>query len=128
MPRTLPITSRTRLRRLPARGVFDRAAIDAILDEHIVSGRWAEVRPPSVRELKATTVLALPLTEASAKVRSGPPKDEEEDYSRDVWAGVIPLRLAAGEPETDPRVPSGVAIPNYARFYRRSRKERESTP
>jgi len=226
MPRTLPITSRTRLRRLPARGVFDRAAIDAILDEgivchlgfihkgqpvviptlfarvgdviyvhgsaasrmlrsvsggcdvcltvtildglvlarsafhhsanyrsvvvfgralrvsdrtgkltalrafseHVVSGRWAEVRPPSVRELKATTVLALPLTEASAKVRSGPPKDEEEDYSRDVWAGVIPLRLAACEPETDPRVPSGVAIPDYARFYRRSRKERESTP
>jgi nitroimidazol reductase NimA-like FMN-containing flavoprotein (pyridoxamine 5'-phosphate oxidase superfamily) len=87
--------------------------------EHIAPGRWADVRPPTALELKATKVLALPLVEASAKVRSGPPIDDDEDYSRDTWAGVIPLHLAAGEPDTDARVPRGVAVPDYALDYRR---------
>ena len=93
------------------------AALEAFA-EHVVPGRWADVRPPSARELKATTVLALPLEEASAKVRTGPPVDEDEDYGLDVWAGVIPLGVVAGEPEPDGRVRPGVAVPACARAYR----------
>ena len=66
--------------------------------EHVIPGRWDEVRRPTEQELKATTVLSLPLVEVSAKVRTGPPLDDEEDYAMSVWAGVIPLGLAAGEP------------------------------
>ena len=97
------------------------AALEALSD-HVVPGRWADVRPPSARELKATSVLALPLEEASAKVRTGPPVDDEEDYALDVWAGVIPLRLAAGAPEPDERVRPGVRIPQYAIDYDASRR------
>ena len=89
------------------------------LSEHIIRGRWAEVREPTDVEMKQTTVLMLPLTEASAKVRTGPPLDDEEDYAMDVWAGVVPLRLVAGEPINDPRLPEGIQIPAYAREYRR---------
>ena len=59
--------------------------------EHIIRGRWAEVREPTEQEMKATTVLSLPLVEASAKIRTGPPLDDEEDYAMSVWAGVVPL-------------------------------------
>jgi nitroimidazol reductase NimA-like FMN-containing flavoprotein (pyridoxamine 5'-phosphate oxidase superfamily) len=83
------------------------AALRAIV-EHVAAGRWDEVRWPTETELKGTTVLALPIDEASAKVRTGPPKDDEEDYARDVWAGVIPLRLVPGEPIADPRLREGV--------------------
>ena len=89
------------------------------LSEHIIRGRWAEVREPTEQEMKATTVLSLPLVEASAKVRTGPPLDDEEDYAMDVWAGVIPLRLEAGEPVDDPRLIDGVEVPAYAREYKR---------
>ena len=89
------------------------------LSEHFIRGRWAEIREPSEQELKLTTVLSLPLVEASAKVRTGPPLDDEEDYALPVWAGIIPLRLEAGEPIKDPRLPEGIAIPGYARDYRR---------
>ena len=78
------------------------------LSEHIVRGRWADVREPTEQELRATTVLSLPLVEASAKIRTGPPLDDEEDYALPVWAGVIPLRLEAGEPIKDPRLPEGI--------------------
>ena len=71
---------------------------------HVVPGRWEEVRPPTERELKATTVLALAIEEASAKVRTGPPIDDEEDYEWPVWAGVVPLRMSVGEPVADGRV------------------------
>jgi nitroimidazol reductase NimA-like FMN-containing flavoprotein (pyridoxamine 5'-phosphate oxidase superfamily) len=87
--------------------------------EHVVRGRWEDVRNPTEQELKATTVLSLPLLEASAKVRTGPPLDDEEDYSLPVWAGVIPLRLVAGEPTNDPRLPEGIEAPGYARKYSR---------
>jgi nitroimidazol reductase NimA-like FMN-containing flavoprotein (pyridoxamine 5'-phosphate oxidase superfamily) len=70
--------------------------------ERILPGRWADVRPPSRKELKATSILRLPLDEASAKLRQGPPADDEEDYELPVWAGVIPLALRAGAPEADP--------------------------
>jgi|ERR1044072_7482214 nitroimidazol reductase NimA-like FMN-containing flavoprotein (pyridoxamine 5'-phosphate oxidase superfamily) len=109
--------------------VFGRAAVveDAeektealrALTEHIVPGRWAEVRWPNESEMKATTVLSLPLTEASAKVRTGPPIDDEEDYELNVWAGVLPLRLATGEAIKDDRLPEGINPPDYVREYRR---------
>jgi hypothetical protein len=86
------------------REVVDREekirALDAIV-EHVVLGRTALVRPPNEAELRQTMVIAMPLTEASAKVRTGPPVDDEEDYALDVWAGVIPLRLEKGEPIRD---------------------------
>jgi nitroimidazol reductase NimA-like FMN-containing flavoprotein (pyridoxamine 5'-phosphate oxidase superfamily) len=87
--------------------------------EHVVPGRWDDVREPTEQELRATTVLSLPLLEASAKVRTGPPLDDEEDYSLAVWAGVIPLRLVAGEPTNDPRLREGIEAPEYARKYNR---------
>jgi len=87
--------------------------------EHVIPGRWAEVREPTQQELAATTVLSLELAEASAKVRSGPPLDDEEDYALRVWAGVIPLHLAAGEPIKDPRLPDEVEAPSYIFNYNR---------
>jgi len=89
------------------------------LSEHIIRGRWADVREPTELEMKQTTVLSVPLVEASAKIRTGPPLDDEEDYAMDVWAGVVPLRLVAGEPIKDPRLPEGIQIPAYAREYNR---------
>jgi len=89
------------------------------LSEHFIRGRWAEVREPTEEELIMTTVLTLPLVEVSAKIRTGPPLDDEEDYSMPVWAGVIPLRLEAREPIQDPRLPAGIKAPEYAVNYRR---------
>jgi len=89
------------------------------LSEHIIRGRWNDVREPTNVEMKLTTVLALPLEEASAKVRTGPPLDDEEDYSLRVWAGVIPLKLTAGEPVADERLPEGVPVPDYVKHYKR---------
>ncbi len=78
-------------------------ALEAFSDR-ILPRRWTDVRPPTTTELKATSILRLPLDEASAKLRVGPPKDDEEDYAWPVWAGVIPLALRAGEPQADPRL------------------------
>jgi uncharacterized protein len=78
--------------------------------EHLIRGRWDEVREPNERELAATLVLRLPLAEASAKVRTGPPIDDEEDLSLPVWAGVLPLRTVAGEPLSDPQLGAGAAV------------------
>ena len=89
------------------------------LSEHIVRGRWADVREPNEEELIKTTVLELPLVEASAKIRTGPPLDDEEDYALPIWAGVVPLSLQAGEPINDPRLGEGIEVPEYARNYRR---------
>lgn len=82
----------------------DKTEALRVIVEHVSPGRWAEVRPPNENELKATTVLSLPITEASAKVRSGPPIDDEEDYALPYWAGVIPLRTIALPPEADARL------------------------
>ena len=87
--------------------------------EHVIPGRWNDVREPTDQELKATTVLSVPLEEVSAKVRTGPPIDDEEDYALGVWAGVIPLTLVAGTPVPDPRLPTQVELPPYARNYAR---------
>jgi nitroimidazol reductase NimA-like FMN-containing flavoprotein (pyridoxamine 5'-phosphate oxidase superfamily) len=88
------------------------------LSEHIVRGRWAEVREPTEQELRQTTVLSLPLVEASAKIRTGPPLDDEEDYAMNVWAGVLPLKLETGEPVKDPRLPDGIPVPEYVLKYK----------
>jgi uncharacterized protein len=89
------------------------------LSEHMIKGRWKDVREPTESELKQTSVLSLPLLEASAKVRTGPPIDDEDDYSMPVWAGVVPLRLVADEPVADPRLPEVIAVPDYATNYKR---------
>jgi nitroimidazol reductase NimA-like FMN-containing flavoprotein (pyridoxamine 5'-phosphate oxidase superfamily) len=88
------------------------AALEAFT-EHIMPGRWADVRWPTAQELAATTVLAIPLSEASAKVRTGPPVDDEEDYALPVWAGVLPLGVERGAPEPDPRLPPETPLPAY---------------
>ena len=89
--------------------------------EQVIPGRWNDVREPTQQELKATTVLSLPLTEVSAKVRTGPPLDDEEDYALKVWAGVLPLRITPGEPISDPRLPEGLDPPAYTLKYRREK-------
>ena len=88
--------------------------------EHVIPGRWGEVRPPSRQELDATLVLALPLDEASAKVRTGPPADDEEDYALPVWAGVLPLEVSAGEALPDPRMTEGTPLPASLRGFKLS--------
>lgn len=95
-----------------------RAALEAVV-EHIVPGRVADVRAPTENELKATSVLALRIEEASAKTRSGGPVDDEEDYGLLAWAGVIPLLAGAGDPEPDGRLQAGIAPPSYVTAYRR---------
>lgn len=81
--------------------------------EHIIPGRWAEVRWPTDLELKATSVLKLPIEEASAKIRTGDPKDDEADYAMDIWAGVIPIAVSAGKPIADARLQSSVEPPEH---------------
>ena len=93
-------------------------ALEAIV-EHVNPGRWRQVRPPNDRELKATIVLRLPIVEASAKVRTGPPLDDEEDYELPVWAGVIPLKTVAYSPVADPRMSANNEPPGYALKYAR---------
>ena len=87
--------------------------------EKILPGRWAEARQPNENELKATSILKLPLTEVSAKIRSGPVQDDEEDYALPVWAGIVPLHLQAGAPIRDERCDPGIPTPAYAAKYRR---------
>jgi nitroimidazol reductase NimA-like FMN-containing flavoprotein (pyridoxamine 5'-phosphate oxidase superfamily) len=83
--------------------------------EHIVRGRWNDVRLPTEAELKATAVLALPLAEVSAKIRKGPPKDDAEDYELPIWAGVVPLSIVQAPPIADPRLKAGLEPPAYAK-------------
>jgi nitroimidazol reductase NimA-like FMN-containing flavoprotein (pyridoxamine 5'-phosphate oxidase superfamily) len=87
--------------------------------EHLVPGRWDDIRPPSPQELKATAVLRLDITEASAKVRGHGVADDEEDYALPVWAGVIPLTLVPGVPIPDSRLLTALTPPQYAADYRR---------
>jgi len=89
-----------------------------VLSENICPGRWDDVRMPSSQELKATLVVRVAIESASAKVRTGPPKDDEEDYALGMWAGVLPLATAAGEPVRDPRLAEGIAVPEYVKKYR----------
>jgi nitroimidazol reductase NimA-like FMN-containing flavoprotein (pyridoxamine 5'-phosphate oxidase superfamily) len=96
-------------------------ALEAVTN-HIVPGRWADVRWPNELELKATSVLKLPIDEASAKLRTGPPIDDDEDYDLDVWAGVLPLNMNTGEPVDDGRLTEKAKLPDNIKYYRRPGK------
>jgi uncharacterized protein len=87
------------------------------LTDHLVPGRWQDIRQPSPQELKRTLVLAGPIDEASAKIRVGPPLDDDEDYQLNMWAGVVPLELVAGTPVPDPRLSPGIPVPEHAAAY-----------
>lgn len=97
------------------------AKVEALfaLSEHMIPGRWNDVRQPTQQELNQTSVLSLPLNEVSAKVRTGPPIDDEEDYERDTWAGLVPLQLTSSSPIPDPRLPPKIKVPAYALNYAR---------
>jgi uncharacterized protein len=104
---------------VPVEGEADkRAALEAIV-EHVMPGRTDSVRAPTAKEVRATSVLRLPLVEASAKVRSGPPLDDEEDYALECWAGEVPLRVTALAPLADPRLPASISPPPSVVGYRR---------
>jgi nitroimidazol reductase NimA-like FMN-containing flavoprotein (pyridoxamine 5'-phosphate oxidase superfamily) len=85
--------------------------------ERLLPGRWADTRLPNRKELKATAVAAIPIETASAKIRTGPAADEEEDYALPYWAGVLPIRQAVGQPEPDERLAAGVETPAYVRVF-----------
>ena len=87
--------------------------------EHMVPGRWNDVRQPNPTELKRTLVLGLPIEEASAKIRTGPPIDDENDYPLPCWAGVIPTSLRLAAPVADPRLAAEISAPDYVVGYRR---------
>jgi nitroimidazol reductase NimA-like FMN-containing flavoprotein (pyridoxamine 5'-phosphate oxidase superfamily) len=87
------------------------------ISEHLIAGRWEDVRQPSEKELKATTVLEFSIEEASSKVRSGPPLDNESDYGLPVWAGVLPLEIKSRPPIPDDKLIKGVTLPDYVRRY-----------
>jgi uncharacterized protein len=95
----------------------EKARVLQSLAEHLVPGRWRDVRVPTDGELKATSILSLPIDEASAKVRTGPPVDDEDDYALPTWAGVLPLTIAAGAPVPCPRLSPDIMPPPYARSY-----------
>ncbi len=88
-----------------------------VLSEHILPGRWDDARQPNERELKATSVLRLPIEEFSAKVRVGPPIDDAEDMSFPTWAGVVPLEMKVGEPINDSKLDPGRELPDYVKHY-----------
>lgn len=99
-----------------------------VITEQILPGRWRETRPPNELELKATTVLRLPIEEVSAKIRTGPPIDDEEDMALPVWAGILPLTIEPGAPIVDPLLAPGIEVPGsvtgYGRGGGRSEEER----
>jgi len=104
---------------LPVADAEERLAALRAVVEHVVPGRWRDARRPSAKELAQTLVVSLPIDEASAKLRSGPPRDDAEDLALPVWAGEIPLRLAPGTPVADPSLPAELEPPAYALRYAR---------
>lgn len=96
------------------------AALQAIT-EHLIPGRWEEARLPSRKEMNATSVVSINIDEASAKIRVGPPVDDEEDYDRPIWAGVLPFQERALAPIRDERLPEDVSMPEYVSGYSRKR-------
>ena len=99
--------------------VEEKAIALKAFTEHVMKGRWDAVRSPTPEELAATCVLSLPITEASAKIRTGPPIDAEADYALEVWAGVLPLSLVPGTPVPDPQLPESIATPENVAVYNR---------
>lgn len=102
-------------RATPVEDQVEKTNAMRLFTEHVIAGRWNDARRPTENELKATLVLALPIEEASAKIRTGPPLDEEEDYGLPVWAGVVPLGLRRGELIPDSQ---GIPIPGYLTDFR----------
>ena len=96
-----------------------KAKIQALkqLTECIIPGRWTDARQPNEKELKATTIVAIPIELATAKIRQGPPGDEEPDYQLDVWAGVLPVKQQIGQPIADPKLRDGIEIPDNVKRY-----------
>ncbi len=127
---------------MPKRGMYDHETVFKILDEafvchvgfvvdgqpyvteHIMKGRWEQIRWPNEQELKGTTVLALAIEEVSAKVRTGDPKDDEEDYELPIWAGVLPLPVVPAVPIPDTRLKAGIPVPENVAKYSRSSGEK----
>jgi hypothetical protein len=101
----------------------EKLAALRVLSEHILPRRWDDARRPNERELKATSVLRVPIEEFSAKVRSGPPIDAQEDYAFPTWAGVIPLEMTVGTAINDPRLDTANAVPEYVRNYSRKKQQ-----
>ena len=97
----------------------EKLAALRILSDHILPGRWEDIRQPNDQELKATSVLRVPIEEFSAKVRTGPPIDDEEDMTFPTWAGVIPLEMKAGKPINDPKLDPIREVPRYVANYSR---------
>lgn len=97
------------------------AALEAIT-EHVMPGRWADARQPNELEMNATSVVLVEIEEATAKVRSGPPGDEEEDYALPIWAGVLPSEIQFGAPEDDPKLGDGIGVPGYVKTKKRRGK------
>ena len=95
----------------------ERMAAFKSITDHIAPGRWDDARQPNNSELKQTSVVRMPIDEASAKISVGPPDDEDEDYALDYWAGVIPINQTYGEPESDPILQEGITIPDYLKNY-----------
>ena len=95
----------------------ERMAAFKSITDHIAPGRWDDARQPNNSELKQTSVVRMPIDEASAKISVGPPDDEDEDYALDYWAGVIPINQTYGEPESDPILQEGITIPIYLKNY-----------
>jgi uncharacterized protein len=102
---------------MPVASSEEKLRVLRALSDHLIKGRWQEVRTPSPSELKGTLVLSLPIDEASAKVRTGPPVDDGDDYVLPVWAGVLPLKIVAAEPVADTRLPQDIATPAYITRY-----------
>ncbi len=98
----------------------EKMAALRLFTEHIMKGRWEQIRQPNEQELKGTTVLALPIEEVSAKVRTGGPVDEEADYELPIWAGVLPLPVVPATPIADARLRSGLTVPENVVRYSRS--------
>jgi nitroimidazol reductase NimA-like FMN-containing flavoprotein (pyridoxamine 5'-phosphate oxidase superfamily) len=100
----------------------DKMEAMRILTEHLIPGRWDDCRAPNDIEMKATAIMEIPIDEASAKIRTGPPGDDDEDYALPHWAGLIPLKPEAGTPVPDPKLTGGVTPPDYVVNYRRDKK------
>jgi uncharacterized protein len=107
-----------------ASAITDRSEKLAALEfftDHVIPGRWSQLRPPTETELKATTIVAIPIDEASAKIRTGPPGDPDEDVAAvDCWAGLIPITQQFGTPIPDPRLRTGIRLPDAIAHYARS--------
>jgi nitroimidazol reductase NimA-like FMN-containing flavoprotein (pyridoxamine 5'-phosphate oxidase superfamily) len=94
----------------------ERTAALRTITEHLTPGQWSYARQPNKKELATTSVLELPLTEASVKIRTGSPSDEPEDYAMDVWAGVVPVTTTFGEPQPDAALRPGIGVPRHIRY------------